>query len=400
MNTNIKEQLLKAAQQFGTPLYVYDLNTITKQYDTLISVFNKPNTKFFYACKALTNINVLKHIKSLGANADCSSINEVKLALMAGFKPNEILYTSNGIHFSEIEEAKNLGVTITIDSISNIEKFGKAYGNTQPLSIRIRPNIMGGGNINISTGHDESKFGVPITQLNQILALIEKYNLNVAGLHIHTGSEIENVNIFMQGVNILLSVIHHFKNLQFIDLGSGFKVKYKETDKETNLSLLASKIYEAFEQNEYAKHLQIYFEPGKFLVSESGYFLTTVNVIKENDEATFVGVNSGFNHLIRPMFYDAYHNIVNLTTNTTDLKEYAIVGYLCETDTFAWKRDIETIGENDILCFCNAGAYGFEMSSQFNSRQRPAEVMIKNDELKLIRKRETFEDIIKMQVLE
>lgn len=394
------QKLIEAAQQFGTPLYLYNTKKITEQYQKLTSAFDKPNTKFFYASKALTNINILKHIKNIGCNIDCSSINEVKLALLAGFEPNQILYTSNSICFSEIKEAKELGVHITIDSLSNVEKFGQQFGNTYPLSLRIRPNVMGGGNINISTGHDESKFGIPITQMQQMLDIVELYKLNIEGLHIHTGSEIENVNIFMLGINVILSVVKNFNNLKFIDLGSGFKVKYKPQDKETDLNLLSNKIYAAFEANEYAKKLEIWFEPGKYLVSECGYFITKVNVIKDNEEATFVGIDSGFNHLIRPMFYDSYHSIENISNPDGEVNEYAIVGNLCETDTFAWQREISKIKEGDYLCFKNAGAYGFEMSSNFNSRFKPAEVMLQNDELTLIRKRDEFDDLLKNQIIE
>jgi diaminopimelate decarboxylase len=393
------QQLIQAAQQFKTPLYVYHLEKITEQYNKLKTAFNKPNTKFFYACKALTNINILNHIKTIGCNIDCSSINEVKLALHIGFKPNNILYTSNGICFTEIEEAQNLGVHITIDSLSNFKKFGEKYSNTYPVSIRLRPNIMAGGNLNISTGHDESKFGIPITQLNQILAIVELHNINVAGLHIHTGSEISDVEIFMQGINVLFGIIKNFANLTFIDLGSGFKVKYKTDDKETDIALLASKIYTAFAQNEYAKKCEIWFEPGKFLVSECGYFIAKVNVIKNNEEADFIGIDSGFNHLIRPMFYGAYHTIKNISNPTGAEKKYAVVGNLCETDTFAWQRNINEVNEGDLLCFYNAGAYGFEMSSNFNSRFKPAEAMYKNNTLFLIRERDEMEDLLKKQQL-
>lgn len=392
------QQLINVAQQFGTPLYVYNTHIITQQFQKLQSVFNKSNTKFFYACKALTNINILKHIKSIGCNIDCSSINEVKLALHAGFNPQNILYTSNGICFSEIEEAKNLGVHITIDSLSNLVKFGEKYANTYPVSLRIRPNIMGGGNLQISTGHDESKFGIPITQLTQLLNIINKHNLNVEGLHIHTGSDISDVDVFIKGLQVLFDIIEHFKQLQFIDLGSGFKVKYKPDDKETDIALLAQKIYEAFAQNKNANHLQIWFEPGKFLVSECGFFITKVNVIKHNEEAIFIGVDSGFNHLIRPMFYGAHHTIKNISNTNGIEKEYAIVGNLCETDTFAWQRKITEIAEGNLLCFSNAGAYGFEMSSNFNSRFKPAEVMYKNNEFTLIRKRDNFDDLLKNQI--
>ena len=391
------EQLIQAAQQFGTPLYVYHSEKISEQYQQLKAAFHKPNTKIFYACKALTNISILKHIKSLGCNIDCSSINEVKLALYAGFKPTEILYTSNGIAFNEIVEAKELGVYITIDSLSNLAKFGAAFGNTYPISLRIRPNIMGGGNIQISTGHDESKFGIPITQLQQILELVQEYNISIQGLHIHTGSDIDNIDVFIKGIEVLFEIIHHFPNLKLIDLGSGFKVKYKEGDKPTDISLLAQKIYEDFDHHPSAKNLEIWFEPGKFLVSECGYFITEVNVIKHNEEATFLGVDSGFNHLIRPMFYGSYHTIKNISNPNGEEQEYAVVGNLCETDTFAWKRKIATTQEGDYLCFSNAGAYGFEMSSNFNSRYKPAEVLFNNNEVSLIRRRDVFEDLLRNQ---
>lgn len=392
------EQLTQAVQLFGTPLYVYHSEKITEQYQKLKTAFYKPNTKFFFACKALTNINILKHIKSIGAGIDCSSINEVKLAIHAGFSPKNILYTSNGIAFDEIVEAKNLGATVTIDSLSNLEKFGQTFGNSYPLSLRIRPNIMGGGNIQISTGHDESKFGIPITQLNQILQIIQQHNINVEGLHIHTGSDIEDIDVFIKGIEVLFEIIHHFSNLKFIDLGSGFKVKYKPEDKATDINLLAQKIYEDFENHAVAKDVEIWFEPGKFLVSECGYFLTKVNVIKHNEEATFVGIDTGFNHLIRPMFYSSYHTIKNISNPNGTEKEYAVTGNLCETDTFAWQRKMSETKEGDLLCFYNAGAYGFEMSSNFNSRFKPAEVLFKNNKPYLIRERDVFEDLLHKQI--
>lgn len=392
-------QLLQAAKQYGTPLYVYHTEKITQQYHKLKTAFYKPNTKFFYACKALTNINILQHIKNIGLNIDCSSINEVKLALHVGFEPENILYTSNSVAFAEIEEAKNLGVNITIDSLSNLQKFGIAFGNTYPVSVRLRPNIMGGGNINISTGHDESKFGIPVTDLKKLLHMVALHHMHINGLHIHTGSDIDDVEVFIKGIEILFDVIHHFPQIKFIDLGSGFKVKYKTDDKFTNIEMLAQKVYEVFENNHIAKNVEIWFEPGKFLVSECGYLLTKVNVLKENAEANFAGVDTGFNHLIRPMFYGSYHHIENISNPNNSQEEYAIVGNLCETDTFAWKRKISKITECDVLCFYNAGAYCFEMSSNYNSRFKPAEVMLKNNELCLIRQREDLSDLLNKQIL-
>lgn len=395
------EQLRTIAQEFGTPLYLYNANRITHQFTQLQTAFrHSDKVRFFYACKALTNISILRHIKQIGCNVDCSSINEAKLAVHAGFTPENILYTSNGIAFDEIEEAVALGININIDSLSNLEKFGKKYGHSYPVGIRIRPNIMAGGNLKISTGHENSKFGIPIEQLHEIVQLMQQYNIHIAGLHNHTGSEIKDVDVFMKVSSVFLDMIPHFPELQFLDMGGGFKVPYKDGDEGTDITLLAHEIM-AFERkiaDTYQRHFQIWFEPGKFIVSEAGYLLTKVNVIKETATTTFVGVDTGFNHLIRPMFYEAYHRIRNISNEEGELKKYAVVGNICETDTFAWGRKLNETRESDLLVFDNAGAYGFEMASNFNSRFRPAEVLVKDGKAFLIRKREVFEDLLRNQV--
>ncbi len=399
MNSLPSETLIQLAQQYETPLYVYHAEKIKDQFGRLKAAFRNSDTVFFYACKALTNINILRYIRDIGANVDCSSINEVKLALHAGFPPSRILYTSNGIAFSEIAEAKELGVIINIDSLSNLDKFGKAFGHDYPVGIRLRPNILAGGNLKISTGHDKSKFGIPVDQIDQMLEVVRKHNMLIRDLHIHTGSEIQDVDVFIRGIEILFDLTHHFPELQFIDLGGGFKVISRPGDKETDISLLAEKIAAAFAKHPYqnGKPLQVWFEPGKFMVSEAGYFITRVNVIKETSAATFVSVDSGFNHLIRPMFYDAYHPIENISNPQGPVKNYSVVGNICETDTFAWDRPLNEVREGDYLVFRNAGAYGFEMSSNFNSRLKPAEVMMMDGQSHLIRKRDEFEDLLRNQ---
>ena len=393
-------QLAAIAEEFGTPLYIYHAERISAQYKKLKEAFADQDVVIFYASKALTNVSILRYIKSIGANVDCSSINEVKLALRAGFAPQNILYTSNSISFDEIEEAKDFGVHINIDSISNLEKFGKKFSHSYPVGIRLRPNILAGGNLKISTGHDKSKFGIPVDEIQKVLECVKKNNLFIRGLHIHTGSEIGDVEVFVKGIGKLFELIPYFHELEFVDLGGGFKVPYKEGDTETDINLLARKVKEAFAKhpNPNNKHLQIWFEPGKFLVSEAGYFIAGVNVLKETASTVFAGINSGFNHLIRPMFYNSYHRIENISNENGPQKIYTVVGNICETDTFATDRKINEIREGDLLVFYNAGAYGFEMSSNFNSRLKPAEVMVKDGKAVLIRKRDVFEDLLRNQV--
>lgn len=400
-NQMTNEQLIAAAAQFGSPLYVYHAEKITEQYEKLSQAFSGHPTRFFYACKALTNINILKHLKSLGASLDCVSINEVKLGLYAGFQPKEILFTPNCVAFDEIKEAVSLGVNINIDSIAMLELFGNHYGDTYPICIRINPHIEAGGNYKISTGHIDSKFGISIHQIRHIVRVVKTTKLHIQGLHMHTGSEIKDINVFIQAMDVLLSVAEHFDKLEFLDLGSGFKVPYKEGDRETDIQALGAKLNVAikeFEQ-EYGKPLEIWFEPGKYLVSECGYFVVSANVVKQTTATVFVGVNSGFNHLIRPMFYDSYHKIANISNPNGAERIYTVVGNICETDTFAWDRVLNEVREEDLLVFYNAGAYGFEMSSNFNSRLKPAEVLFKDGQFTLIRKREVFEDLLQGQVL-
>ncbi len=394
------DYLIELAQEFGTPLYVYHAEKIKEQYEKLQFAFKDCNARFFYACKALSNINVLKLVERIGASLDCVSINEVKLGLKAGFTPERILFTPNCVDFNEIETGKNLGVHINIDSISMLEKFGTRYGNSYPICIRFNPHIMGGGNYKISTGHIDSKFGISIHQMRHIERIVKSTNLLVRGIHMHTGSDIKDVSVFLQGLEVMFDLAKHFPHLEFIDLGSGFKVPYKEGDVQTDINLLGQKLKEAFKnyENENNRKIEVWFEPGKFLVSESGYFVVKANVIKQTTATVFVGVNSGFNHLIRPMFYESYHKIVNLSNPDATERIYTVVGNICETDTFAWDRQLPEVREGDFLVFYNAGAYGFEMSSNFNSRLKPAEVLILDGKANLIRKRDEFDDLLKNQL--
>ena len=396
----LDNQLLKIAQEFGSPVYVYDAEKIESQYNRLTNAFKGvKKLKLNYAVKALSNISILKLFKSLGSGIDTVSIQEVQLGLAAGFSPEEIIFTPNGVSLNEIELAAELGVQINIDNLSILEQFGTKHPKV-PVCIRINPHVMAGGNANISVGHIDSKFGISIHQIPHLLRIVENTKMTINGIHMHTGSDILDIEVFLYASEILFDTAKQFKNLDFIDFGSGFKVPYKLGDIETNIEELGKKLSSRFNAfcKEYGKDLTLAFEPGKFLVSESGRFLTKVNAVKQTTSTVFAQVDSGFNHLIRPMLYGSHHDIVNISNPNGRERFYTVVGYICETDTFGNNRRINEINEGDILCFKNTGAYCFSMASNYNSRFRPAEVLWYNNKAQLIRKRETFEDIINNQI--
>lgn len=395
------KDLLHLAEEFGSPLYVYDAEKIQSQYKRLTNAFSKVESlRINYAVKALSNISVLKLLKEVGSGLDTVSIQEVELGLLAGFPPEKIIYTPNGVSFEEIEEVAHLGVQINIDNLSILEHFGAKYPQI-PVCIRINPHVMAGGNANISVGHIDSKFGISVHQMPHILRIVENTGMHINGIHMHTGSDILDIEVFLYAAEILFDAAKNFKDLDFLDFGSGFKVPYKKDDIETDIEELGKKLSKRFNAftKEYGRDLTLAFEPGKFLVSEAGFFLAKVNVVKQTTSTVFAGIDSGFNHLIRPMLYGSSHHIENISNPKGKERFYSVVGYICETDTFANNRRISEIKEGDILCFRNAGAYCFSMASNYNSRYKPAEVLWFEGKGHLIRERETFEDLVKNQII-
>ncbi|MFV8343813.1 diaminopimelate decarboxylase [Flavobacterium sp. XS2P39] len=394
------KDLLQLAEQFGSPLYVYDAEKIQSQYNRLTKAFSKVDKlRINYAMKALSNVAILQLLKEMGSGLDTVSIQEVLLGLHAGYEPEKIFYTPNGVSLEEIEEVSAMGVQINIDNLSILEQFGTKYPSV-PVCIRINPHVMAGGNANISVGHIDSKFGISVHQLPHLVRIVENTKMNIVGIHMHTGSDILDIEVFLYAAEILFDAAKNFKNLEFLDFGSGFKVPYKKDDIETDIEELGKKLSKRFNAfcSEYGKELTLIFEPGKFLVSEAGFFLAKVNVVKQTTSTVFAGIDSGFNHLIRPMFYGSQHHIENISHPKGKERFYSVVGYICETDTFANNRRITEIKEGDILCFRNAGAYCFSMASNYNSRYKPAEVLWLKGEGHLIRTHETFEDLLKNQI--
>ncbi|TXF83698.1 diaminopimelate decarboxylase [Neolewinella aurantiaca] len=391
---------LEIVERFGAPVYVYDAATMKRQYKRMTSAFSKvKRLRINFACKALTNLNVLRVFRELGSGLDTVSIQEVEMGLLAGFEPHDILFTPNCVSLDEISQAVAKGVRINIDNIEILEQFGDRHPEV-PVCIRINPHIMAGGNSKISVGHIDSKFGISIHQVPHVLKVVEAMNLKIEGLHMHTGSDIYDAQVFLRAVEILLSAAADFPDLDYLDFGSGFKVPYKEGGIATDIEDLGEQLGDRFNEfcGEYGRDLELMFEPGKFLVSEAGYFLVKTNVVKTTTASVFAGVDSGLNHLIRPMFYEAYHHITNLSNPGGKTRIYNVVGYICETDTFGINRQLSEVREGDILAMANAGAYSFMMASNYNSRFRPAEVMVIDGEAHLIRRRETMEDLLGTQV--
>ncbi|MBS1544855.1 MAG: diaminopimelate decarboxylase [Bacteroidetes bacterium] len=386
------------ADQFGTPLYIYDSASIISQISTLRSKVQ--DIKIKYAAKALTNLSILKLMRRHGVGVDVVSIQEAQIARLAGYESREIMFTPNSVSFDEIVAGVEMGLNINLDNLPMLEKFGAKYGNSYPCCLRLNPNIMAGGNYKISTGHSHSKFGINILQKESILNNIKRYNIQVNGLHIHTGSEILDLDVFQKMSDILFGLAEEFTDVNFLDFGGGIKVAYKAGEPVTDIEALGKMLSDARETfaRKTGRKLELWMEPGKFLVSEAGYLLVRTNVVKETPAVTFVGVDSGLNQLVRPMMYDAYHEIVNVSNTGGEKKVYTVVGNVCETDTFGKDRELHEVHEGDLLVILNAGAYGYSMASNYNSRLRPAEVLIHEGVARLIRKRDTLEQILLGQI--
>ena len=393
--------LLEATNTYGSPIYLYDLEKIKSQLIKFKESFRSiGDIKVQYAAKALSNISILKFIKNLGCGLDAVSIQEIQIGLKAGFKAKEIIYTPNGVSIEEIKEAVKLGVKINLDSIESIKEFSKSFPSDS-IFIRINPNIFDGGNDKTSVGHSESKFGIPMDQADILVGMEKANKIKIDGIHVHSGSDISNIDSFIKGAKTVFNLAFKFKNIKYIDLGGGFKVPYFKGDTHTDMNKLGNKIGIEFNnfKEEYNKDIRLIFEPGKYLVSEAGVFLTKVNYVKEGSKNKFAQINSGFNHFIRPAFYNSFHEIENISNPRAKKEKYSVVGYICENDTFAENRKISKINKGDILCFKNAGAYGFSMSSNYNSRYTPAEVCIFNNEFKLIRKSQEINDLLTNQII-
>ena len=393
--------------EFGSPLYVYNGQTFRDRFNSLANAFDYLKIRIYYACKSNTNINVLKIFKELGSNVDTVSPGEIFIALKAGFKPEDLLFTPNNPSSEEMKYAIDRNIMVTVGSLSIIEEYAK-IGGSRDICIRVNPDIGFGHHGYVITGGPKSKFGIYFDQMDRARDLASKLGLNIKGIHAHIGSGILEVDQFIEAMDMVLKTAGTMGDLDFVDFGGGIGVPYKPEEKPFDLDNFGKKASDFMRDfsGKYGRDLEFCFEPGKYLTAEAGYLLIKVTNRKETPLYKFVGTDSGFNHLIRPILYGSYHNIINCSNPDGKAEEVVVAGNICESgDVFTVgpdgpePRKIPEAKIGDILAITHAGSYGFTMASNYNSRPRPAEVLIEDGKVRLIRKRETLEDLIANQVL-
>ena len=386
----------KLVQDFGSPLYVYNETIIRERYQDLVRAFSGwKNTNLLYAAKANTNPHILQVLREEGAGLDCVSMYEVEFGLLARFSADQMLFTVNNMSDEEMRYAHERGLRLNIDSLSRLERYGQEYPGND-VCLRLTPGVSAGHHAKVRTGHNGCKFGIQFGELDAVQEIAARHRLRIVGLHEHTGSGIKDMDKAMQSIESLIENARRFPNLEFLDFGGGFPIPYRPEEERVDLARFGEEVIGKFSSfcESYGKSLELRFEPGRYIVAEAGIMLCTVTTLRERGDKAIIGVDTGFNHLVRPVMYDSYHHIVNLTGSGPQ-RTYNIYGNICESgDKFGENRTMTQVREGDILAILDTGAYGFAMASQYNSRPLPAEVMIRGNEPLLIRRRQTFEDIV------
>lgn len=394
----MNEQLLaEIAEEWGTPVYVYDESVIREQYSGVATATPYPAVDILYACKANSNLHILKLFQSIGAGLDAVSTGEVFLGLRARFPRDKILFTGNNVTDEEMDCVRQEGVLINIDSISQLVRYGRRHSSSS-VSIRINPGIGAGHHSYVVTGGHRSKFGIRPEKIEEVKRIAAECKLRIVGLHMHIGSGILTSKPILSGLEVLLDVARAFDDLEFIDIGGGIGIPYKQEERAFDIAgfgIELGAIIGSWVDANYPVTLKL--ELGRFLVGDAGILLTRVNTIREDGDRLLIGVDTGFNHLIRPILYDAYHEIVVL--GKSDYQATRVVdvcGNICESGDFlAQARCLPAVEEGALLAIKKVGAYGFSMSSNYNSRPRPAEVLFNSGTTTLIRRRETLEDLVR-----
>ncbi|MFA6815777.1 MAG: diaminopimelate decarboxylase [Lentisphaeria bacterium] len=392
------EELLAAAKEYGTPLYVYDADQIESCYKSLFKFIPFSGLEIHYAIKANYNLDILRLLRDLGCGLDTVSPAEVFLALELGFPKENIIYTANNMTDEEFDQVCATGVLMNIGELSRLGKTAKKFPGLS-VCLRFNPDVKDGDNEKTMTAGDLTKFGILLSDVEKVKKIVKDGNLKVVGLHEHTGSGLQHAESVYQSMKNLIKIAtrENFPSLEFLDFGGGFKVPYEPGEKRIDYVTMGAEITRIFEEFcvDYGRKLKMYFEPGKYLVAESGHLLTEVNTIKHNRTREIVGCNSGFPQLIRPVLYNAYHHIVNLSNPSGKEKVYDICGNICETgDRFAEQRKMPEIREYDILDIQNAGAYCYSMGGIYNLRPMPAEVFCLNGKMRISRKAQSNRELV------
>ncbi|MCX8185451.1 MAG: diaminopimelate decarboxylase [Sulfolobales archaeon] len=392
------------ANVYGTPIYVYDVEVVVDNYFKLKNSIKYRDLEVMYACKANCNVEILKALRDLGAGLDAVSPWEAALAVRIGFKREKILFTGSNVESEEMKFVRGeLGILVNVDSISQLRRYGRMFPDTE-VSIRINPGIGAGHHEYAVTG-GITKFGIYLNQLKQVEDILKEHRLKLVGLHTHIGSGILRPEPFIDAAEKLLQIAVNFTNLEFIDIGGGFGIPYRPSEKPLDLDYLGDKLSSLFEDftSRYG-NLKLRVEPGRFIVGNAGVLLVRVVDIKEVESKefrkVFVGVDSGMNHLIRPALYGAHHEVIAVSkADQPRVVTADVVGNICESgDILALDVQLPKLSEGDVLAVMNAGAYGYSMSSNYNMRPRPPEVAVYRDSIKLTRRRETFEDLLRTYI--
>ena len=387
-------------QEYGSPLYVYEESVLRSQFRQLASGFPEELLEIHYSMKANSNPSLLKILLEEGSAIDAVSEFEVRLALESGFEPQQIIFTGNNNTLAEIENCVEKGVSVNLGSLALLEKYGQRYPQTS-VSVRINPGIGAGHHSHCITGGPDSKFGIYHDQIDSALDLATKYKLTLNGVHSHIGTGIYSAEPMLEAMEMILAVAEKFPDLEFVDFGGGFGIPYRPEQQALDMTDLSQKMTRRFTEfrQSYGRDITMKIEPGKFLVGPAGILLTTVTNITDTPKYRFVGVDSGFNHLVRPTMYGSYHKILNASRISGEEEDVVVVGNICESgDIFSRsgeeiKRNLPSPEIGERLAFLDVGAYGFSMSSQYNLRPRPAEVLVHQGQSRLIRRAESFEDL-------
>ncbi len=394
----------KLIKEFGSPLYVYNEAILRERCREVSKLISYPNFTANYSIKANSNLELLKIIRQEGLNADAMSPGEIYVLQKAGFKPDEIFYVGNNVSEDEIKSVIDSGVLVSVDSVSQLEMYGRINPGGS-VAVRFNPGVGAGHHEKVVTAGKKTKFGVNLEYIDVVKRILKQYNLKLAGINQHIGSLFMEGEPYVEGVKSLLYAAEQFEDLDFVDMGGGFGVPYRkqEGQKRLDLDILGERLTEVIEDwvSKYGKKIKFKIEPGRYVVAECGVLLGSVYSVKQNYETTYVGTDLGFNTLARPVMYDAYHEIEVYSSNTkeakTNNKMVTVVGNICESgDIMAKDRQLPGINEGDILGIMDAGAYGYAMSSNYNNRLRPAEVLITTEgNPVLIRRRDTLEDLMR-----